>query len=454
MAGLTDNASIAALETLARRVASARWEALDEATRTVARQRLFDALGALVVGLATPEGGILRRYADLASGDGRTLDAGERCRLYVGATRATEVDDIDVASCTTVGSVVVPAALTVASTAPGRDSRALLTAVVSGYEAMLRLGRAIGGASLLYRGVWPTYVSAAFGAAAATARLLDLDAAVTAHALALALVRTAPLPSAGLSTLRYYALGCAAAEGADAAFAAAGGVMADLRALAGFAERCGASVDAAALQASDAEPWLIQEVDTKTWPTSRQALASVAAFRTLEVRADELDSIERIDVFVPAAYRDMVDRPRLPAGRVDSMVGVQYQLALAVHDAGRLHDALRSPLPSGELLEPAMAKVVVHADVRLSGLFPRRWGGRVVLRYRSGAERTAEVVEPEGSAARPLDWSGLREKYHRIFSASDVARQGWVGVTSGRCERAGAHGGDVSFATDLLASAG
>lgn len=453
MAGPIDNPP-AALLGLATRLASGRWDSLGHTTQDAARQRLFDALGAMVVGLATPEGAVLRRYTDVAGGRGRALDAGERCRLYVGAARATEVDDIDIGSCTTVGSVVVPVALSVGSSALGCDSRSLLTAIVAGYEAMMRLGRAMGGATLIYRGVWPTYVSAAFGAVATTAKLLDLDAATTARALALALTRTAPLRGAGLSVFRYYALGCAAAEGSDAAFAAAAGVAGDLGALAGLAERCGASIDYAALESGDDEQWLVHDVDTKTWPTSRQALASVAAFRALAVSAEELDAIERIDVYVPAAYRDMVDKAALPAQRIDSMIGVQYQLALAVFAPHRLDDALRASLPADEPVVRTMEKVAVHADESLSARFPRRWGGRVTLKYRSGETRTAEVVEPEGSAPRRLDWDGLEEKYRRIFAASEIGLQAWLGIARSRCERSGCSSGDVGPATELLASIG
>lgn len=450
----TLEAPVAPLTRLAARLAMCRWDVLDAPTRDAARVRLFDTLGACVVGLATPEGELLRRYAEVASGDGRALGVGERCRLYVGATRATEIDDIDIGSCTTVGSVVVPVALAVATAPRSHTSRALLAAIVAGYEAMMRLGRAIGGATLIYQGVWPTYVCAAFAAAATTARLLDLDASDTARALALALQRTAPLRGVMPFGLRYYALGCAAAEGADAAFAAAAGVAADGDALAGFGERCGVHVEHAQLAGTEEGPWLVHDVDSKTWPTSRQALAGVAAFRSLAVTADDLESIERIDVYVPAPYRDMVNRADPPRQRIESMIGVQYQLALAVHAPSSLLDVLRSSLPRDDAVLRTMRKVAVHADEALSRRFPQRWGARVTLEYVSGEARVAELLEPDGSAPRPFDLGGIRDKYARIFSASGVGRQGWLGVTRTRCEQSGRQPDDVSFATDMLASIG
>src|SRR5262245_55309143 len=146
-----DNASSSPLGELARILSNIEFAALDAATLDAARARVFDTLGALVVGLQTPEGRLLRHSAHRASGGRTELDFAERCRLHVGATRATELDDIDVASCTTVGSVVVPVAVAVAVRQPRADGRAVLAAAVAGYEAMQRLGRAIGGATLIYR---------------------------------------------------------------------------------------------------------------------------------------------------------------------------------------------------------------------------------------------------------------------------------------------------------------
>ena len=110
-AATKDGAHTSTLGELARILSGIESSALDAATLDAARARMFDTLGALVVGLQTHEGRLLRDYAKRASGGGASLDFAERCRMYVGATRTTELDDIDVASCTTVGSVVAPVAL-------------------------------------------------------------------------------------------------------------------------------------------------------------------------------------------------------------------------------------------------------------------------------------------------------------------------------------------------------
>lgn len=439
---------------LAKILARIEFTALDAATLDAARARVLDALGALVVGLQTPEGRLLRRYAERASGEGAALDFAERCRAYVGATRATEVDDIDVASCTTVGSVVVPVAVAVATRQPRADGRALLAAVVAGYEAMQRLGRAIGGATLIYRGVWPTYVTAPFAAAATAAKLLELDAPTTERALALALTRTSAAPAAALSRFgfRYYSLGCAAVEGADAASAAAAGVEADPFALAVFAERIGVTLDATALVHAAGEPWLLREVDSKPWPTSRQALASIEAFRELNLTPAKIDAIERIVVAVPGAYRAMVDRAARPAQRIESMIGVQYQFALAAFAPQELYDAIRLEVPTPPQFVSLMAKIEVRADEALDARFPRKWGGRVTVRFRSGEERTHEVLDPDGAAARPLDLDGIESKYARIFAASDFGKPGLLSIARERCRQLGRAAGDAGLVKDLWTS--
>jgi 2-methylcitrate dehydratase PrpD len=329
----------------------------------------------------------------------------------------------------------------------------LPAAAVAGYEAITRLGRAIGGAALLYRGVWPTYVTAAFGAAATAAKLLDLDGSATARALALALSRTMAAPAGALARLgfRYYALGSAAADGADAAFAAAAGVEADLDGLASFAARLGAELDATELTAGLGERWRIQDVDTKPWPTSRQALASVAAFLELVPQLGALDDVERIEVRVPAAYRDMIDRPALPTQRIESMIGVQYQLGLAAFAPETLDDALRSTLPADARIAALIGKTQVLADGGLSAEFPRRWGSTVTLRRRSGRATTIEALEPALGGTEPPTWTALSAKLARIFAASGRPCAERLAALRARCERIGI-ADDAGIAAELLAS--
>ncbi|HUQ52494.1 MAG TPA: hypothetical protein VM692_09750, partial [Gammaproteobacteria bacterium] len=193
--------------------------------------------------------------------------------------------------------------------------------------------------------------------------------------------------------------------------------------------------------------------DSKLWATSRQALASVAAFRELELTPAQADTIERIVVAVPTAYRAMIDRAAPPTQRIESMIAVQHQFALAVFAPQVLDDALRRAVSTPPAFAALMAKIEVRADEALDAHFPRKWGGRVTVRFGSGEERTREVLDPDGSAARPLDLAAIARKYARVFAASDVREpDGWLRATRERCERLGRSEADASIVAELLAS--
>jgi len=400
------------LEAFAAALCATRPEALDEALAEQARLRIFDTLLATLVGRVLDDAKPLLAFHRVMVGDasGRTADL---IRLHVALTRSTEIDDIELLSCVTPGSVVVPTALIVAA-AREVDDATLLCAVVAGYEAMIDLGRAIGGAHLLYRGVWPTYATGPFGAAAVSATLLGLDAGRTANALALALARTALLTGRSFAgpSPRFHLLGCAAAEGYAAAEAAAAGLAGDGSILTGFGDSLG--VEGLALTPSAAPP--ILDVDSKPFPTARQGLAAVEAFIAAKGNG-RLEDIERVEVEVPAAYLAMIGRLEAPKDRIASLVSAAFQMASA--GTGDLYDARRADL--GLSGRPGLlGRIEFREAADLTARFPRQWGGRVTIHFASGERRAACVLDPLGSAAHPFGWDELRVKGERIFRASGL----------------------------------
>ena len=430
----TETAYDDALDELGAALAEMSFDSLDEETIAATRQRIFDTLGATAIGLETPEGHALKTSLPTPAGNGVPRSAAELIGLYVGATRTTEIDDIDIASCTTAGAVVVPVALAIAN-AENRDDRRLIAAVVAGYEAMLRIGRAIGGATILYRGVWPTYVTASLGAAATTAHLLGLDGEATANALALAAAATSVPPASAFAdpAARYQALGLTAIGGAAAAYAAAAGTDAGLDAFERYGQRLSVRIDVAEVVRPDGARWLIREVDTKLFPTSRQALASIEAFVSLAPELPDPPEIERIIVHVPSTYRDMVDRPSLPSQRIESMIGVQYAMALALVHPGVLYDVVRAELPQEQQIVDLIRKIEVRASPQLDTLFPRTWGSTVTVHRASGQLMTQEVLEPSGSRSHELDWRKLGRKVARVYAVGGLANAQFVNLLLARC---------------------
>jgi len=212
--------------------------------REALRLHVADTVGAWIAGSATPEGRALVKFG--ANRDTVSDRVATNCAL----ARSSEIDDIHLASGTTPGALVIPSALTIAASL-GREGAALAEAIAVGYDAMVRLGVALDGPSILYRGIWPTYFAAPFGVAAVAARLLGLTETQAAHALGIALVLASPgvgRPS-GTTTSRWLAIGNAARNGVTAALSAQSGFTADLRIFEGefFPSIYGLSPDPAAL---------------------------------------------------------------------------------------------------------------------------------------------------------------------------------------------------------------
>ncbi len=436
---------------------------LNSEVAEVARQRLFDTLAAAAVGCSTPEARLLRQLLESASRRGAgNFSPRDRCRLLTGTIRATEVDDIDLMSCTTAGSVVVPAALSALAACddsePSGQDR-LLSAVIAGYEAMLRLGRAIDGARLIYRGVWPTLAGAAFGAAAATGVALDLPPPTLKNALGIALQHvTVPARTAlAVPGYRQWALAGASLAGTEAVSAARAGLSPSPDAIENY-RRTLASIagtvdlDEACLVEDGARP-LIGEIDCKTFPTSRQALASVTAFRSLLPL--EPDGVSEVRVGVPADYLPMVDQPTSPDSRLGSMLGVQYSMALAAVASPSLFDVRRAALDDSALVKAWMSRIRVEADETMSNAFPAQWGSRVDVKLTDGRVLTATELDPAGSRTNPLDWAGLRSKYRTIASATGIDNAAELDALEAACRAVGALPGDgrpaATVAVELLA---
>ena len=145
----------------------------------------------------------------------------------------------------------------------------------------------------------------------------------------------------------------------------------------------------------------------------------------------------------------MIDRPALPANRIESMLSVQYQIGLAAFAPATLDDALRETLPHDARIAALMQKVQVRADDGLGAQFPRVWGSRVTIEPRAGSPTTVEVLTPPGSGARPLAWAELTAKLERVLAASGLKPGARLAALASCCERVGASEG--SAAAELLA---
>ena len=380
-------------------------------TRANVQRHLTDTVGAWVAGAATQEGRALLAFCPEGE-----IDVGTASAL----ARLSEIDNIHLASATTPGGIVIPAALTLAA-ARGADGAVLTGAIVAGIEAMVRLGLAIDGPQVIYRGIWPTYFAAPFGIAAVASRLYGFDAKQTGHALALALTFAAPGVGHhnATTTSRWFAIAQAARNGLIAARAAQAGFTSDLNLLdGGFLHGIfGIAPNLVAFTKGLGERFALDEASIKPWCAARQTMAATQALKEILTDGVSLTQIRSLEVAVPPPYLKMTDHGVVSGDRASHLTSLPYHLAIAACDPDAAFDIAQSPPSVPEPVRAFMAKVTVLADATLLSHYPAAWPARLVVRTADGAHQRLMLNVP-GDPARPLSDAELAIKFRRFVAGA------------------------------------
>lgn len=224
---LTDTAGLT--RTLAGAAAAVAYEALPGPIRELARQCVLDYFGVALAGAGDALVGILSDEMSAAGGVAEASLVGRAARLPVlsaalvngAASHALDYDDVNLAMPGHPSVAILPALVALAE-ARGASGRALIAAFVAGYETACRIGMALAPGHY-GRGFHATGTVGAFGAAAACAHLLGLDAEATARALGIAGTQAAGLKSQFGTMCKPFHAGKAAQNGLLAARLAARG---------------------------------------------------------------------------------------------------------------------------------------------------------------------------------------------------------------------------------------
>ncbi|MGH7087961.1 MAG: MmgE/PrpD family protein [Stellaceae bacterium] len=186
---------------LAERSAALEYGALPPAIRSIVRQCVLDWFAVTLAGAREDLFLMLAAEAAFEGGGGATLVG--RGGTKVGplmaalangtASHALDYDDVHLSYVGHPTVALLPALLALAET-EGASGRDLMTAFAAGYETICRVGSAVSPGHYAL-GFHATATAGSFGAAAACARLLRLDAARTAMALGIAGTEAAGLKS-------------------------------------------------------------------------------------------------------------------------------------------------------------------------------------------------------------------------------------------------------------------
>ncbi len=421
-------------QTLTEQLAQHLQQPVQDAARQRAALLLLDWLGCALGAMRSPLAQQLHAVVSAqAEGPVSALGAGKRSindalLLNAALGNVLEMDDVHRGAILHPGPVVIPVALAAAQ-ATGADADALMDAIVRGYEATIRVGRALGRTH--YRYWHPTSTAGAFGAAAAAASILQLSAEATADALGNAGSRTGglwqmrhePVPTKSLHNAE------AARSGWLAAQLAAAGLRGPRKILEGEQGLFAATAADAdpALVVADEPYWLIDTTSLKPWPACRHAHPSIDAMLDAlrKLTLDEVARIERIHVHTYAEAIRFCDRPQ-PTTELEAKFSLQHALAsILVHGKPQLtHYTAEACQHPGVVAW--RDQVQVSEDAACSQRFPAHYGAGVTLFLDDGRSVTAERMDAWGDPEDALSVSDV------IAKALDLAAWGGIPHSTAR----------------------
>lgn len=415
------------LNQLARFIAETRFDSLPIALVEQAKRHFLDTLGASLAGSDSP---IWRECLTLVEAEGgnaqaqvwgsaQQVNARQAAWLNGVAAHMYELDDTG--GCDHSGAVVIPALLAVLPLAPQPVSgRALLTAMVIGYDVGRRVLEACGGYAAHNGAGWHSTASCGvFGAAASVCSLLQLTPAQSASALGIAASFSGGLWGFihdGSHTKKLHA-----------ARAAEGGVQAALLAQRGisgpaavFEPRWGGFL--ATLAAETQQPEALVADLGVVWKLARCSIKPYAACRGTHSAIDALGimlqqqplataDIARIVVGLNPFLLEMCGT-RDVASLAAAQMSLPYALtARALYGAADLasYDEAKRQHPDADAL---MARVELVIDPE-QDRDAEPW---VRLETVQGAQWRQHVAVPSGAPANPLSLEALLAKYRSLAS--------------------------------------
>jgi 2-methylcitrate dehydratase PrpD len=411
-------------EILAEFVNATRFEDLPDRTVDLAAMLVASTLASAACGRNFDSARIIR---DLEMERGGRLDASvwfehgvklpvaSAARVNALMSDAAASDDSDLRNIVHCGTPLTATALAVAERT-GASGQDVLAAIVLGYEAAGRIGEAI----------LPRHsprghhgcMGAAFAATAAAARLFDLDARQTAHAIALTATSIGGLSkTADTSIAREYHAGLVTMLGIEAVEAARRGFTAELAILEmerGFVEVFGGpDGNATGITRDLGRDWDIStDMAIKLVPGGHPYHAFAEAAANAARQGDI--SPERIAaIVVSRPGMTALAGPKHPKDLIDMAHSLAYFAAAGARDK-RFGWEHASKEKIGDPVIHALIDKVRVGPPPTAAAGAYRQGATVSIETTDGRKVTNTVLTPKGAACLGIDWLDIEAKYRTL----------------------------------------
>ena len=396
--------------------------------RQRAALHVLDWLGCAILGYRSPVGQKLAAFVkgQAQSGECSTLFAPSsdwQSALWLNAAvgNVAEMDDVHRTSILHPGPVVIPTALAAAQK-QGATARQFLDAVVVGYEATIRIGRALGADHYQY--YHNTSSCGTFGAAAAVASILNLIPDQQVWALGNAGSRTGGLwqmRNEAVDTKQFHNVD-AALTGSLAAYMAAEDIKGPTQILEGpqgFFAATSSEATPEAVNADPGAPWLIYDCSFKPWPACRHTHAAIDAVRELALSDEQLENIQSLTI---ATYNDALvfcDRPN-PETELHAKFSLQQAAAVCLLEGIPELEHFKPEYFNGEKIRAMRNKVQVELSESIQSVYPEHYGATVEITFSDGSARQASVTDAWGDPQCPMSETQLKNKAETLMLAGEL----------------------------------
>jgi len=373
---------------------------------------VLDTLACAFAARQTPQGEILLEWYRSES-----RDTGRQAFLFGSLVHVLEIDDLHRESVTHPACVVIPAAWQVAARS-GIRGRSFLTAVLHGYEAICRVGNAVGQGH--YRFWHNTATCGPFGSAFAVAALQALSDEQTVWALGNAGTQASGLwqfLEEGAMSKHLHA-GRAAESGQLAADLAARGFTGPAEILEGekglFAAACPDAIPAR-VTASPEAPWQLRLTSIKPWPSCRHTHPAVDAAVEMhgQIGVEDIKSV-RIETYQAAV--DLCDHA-MPTSVYEAKFSLQHCVAAALSDGFVTLDSFDTA--ARKRLASLMERTDVESTAEYNAAYPDKWGACLSVETMSGETLVNDRTVCKGDPESPVTPNEMRAKAEMLF---DYAR--------------------------------
>jgi 2-methylcitrate dehydratase PrpD len=391
--------------------------AVDHAAMLIASTVASAALGSGIVSstiiraLAREHGGTPE--ASIWFDPGPKLPVADAAQVNAVMSDAAASDDSDLRNIVHAGTTLVSTSVATAERT-GASGQDVLAAIVLGYEASGRIGAAIT-PRFRAQGFHGCLV-AIFAGTVAAARLLGLDAAHMAQAIALSATSMGGLAAAAnTSVAREYHAGLAAMLGVRAALAAQKGYMAEesiLETRQGFFEVYGGA-DGMDVTRDLGQEWdIITDMAIKLVPGGHpsHALAEAAANAA---RAGDIapDQVETITLSRPGVTA--LSGPIHPTDLIDMAHSPAYFAAAGVADRDFSWVHATEAKIKDPVIHQLLEKVRVGAPPT-EHVERYKQGATVTIRTKDGRTFSSTVYAPKGAGILGIDWADVDTKYRTL----------------------------------------